>query len=1026
MMWLLGGLTTATLAGLMLGLAQPAPPSLSAGWVSLLVSTATWGAALMAIGGGIGSVIQGLRALTAQDRATDRPPETGVSHLELGLVVLLAFAAIGLQLTLVKWVVEDAAISFAYAKHFAAGDGWVTYPGGERVEGYSNPLWTVLLSAFYVFGISGFTSNKIIAAACAAATVPAVWSITRFARPKYEDPTRLIAVILLVGSAQFTIWGAGGLENSLLNVLIALAVWRSLHETQRGGAPWSALLWLGVTLTRPEGILYAAIGGFWTMLARLRGRPEEGWPPSITTWWRRIRPTIVWLALFFIPFFLYQWWHYWYFAWELPNTYYAKKANPGKAFEPFTWTRKGWKYLRDWAHHLGHVYLWPVYLAGSVGTRGWRAWTCVAGAVVVGFFLLDPVELGFHDLLYTRTWWIHARVITLSIALTVPALLAIGRRGWQVVGMCQSLAFAALFFAVYAGGDWMNGFRWMATFAAPGAILLALGITEIASVFQPLDRDRPLLTAILGLGAAGLVTLASAVAFWQVYLPHSYRLGLVEDLGIRQITPWVLLGGIVLILLGIVLGLIGQPRRSHEHRWGSAVWTISFVLVVIAVVPNITRLDRFIARPTTSPWSVKRRVDYMNQVQRKLHLLHRPTTMDVDMGANMYWSDDKIVDIAGLVDVSMGHHWFDRPFVQAYIFDLKKPDFAHVHGGWASTSKLTTYPDWEEHYLEIPPYPQGRTTHPGNHIRKSLLLGQPGDVADPRRTEFSGEFRLEFLNVAGDRSSPGRRMYVEVGMSALRAFSKGENARIILFLSDDAGEVVQSWEVPPGFDYYKPESWSADEVVVSRVSLPIAEDTPLSTYHLGIALVRDPQGTLIPASQGPSQPHWLTGEARFDNAVTIVSADALDTFATGLVDDAAAAAEAGQCDSAIKLWESALRVTTWTDVLTPRRHPMHQTIAACWARDAITHADVSEQVASFQRALEYDHRTPTERQARENLAATLVAQGLEYRDQKRWADAHHVFEQALAIRPSLSWARRWALEAQDCHLGIRKDEHQCM
>ena len=38
--------------------------------------------------------------------------------------------------------IEDSAISFAYARNAAIGDGFVTYAGGERVEAF-NALWTL-------------------------------------------------------------------------------------------------------------------------------------------------------------------------------------------------------------------------------------------------------------------------------------------------------------------------------------------------------------------------------------------------------------------------------------------------------------------------------------------------------------------------------------------------------------------------------------------------------------------------------------------------------------------------------------------------------------------------------------------------------------------------------------------------------------------------------------------------------------------------------------------------------------------
>lgn len=42
---------------------------------------------------------------------------------------------------------EDAFISFRYAQNLLAGDGLVFNPGGQRVEGITNLLWTLSVAA---------------------------------------------------------------------------------------------------------------------------------------------------------------------------------------------------------------------------------------------------------------------------------------------------------------------------------------------------------------------------------------------------------------------------------------------------------------------------------------------------------------------------------------------------------------------------------------------------------------------------------------------------------------------------------------------------------------------------------------------------------------------------------------------------------------------------------------------------------------------------------------------------------------
>ena len=48
--------------------------------------------------------------------------------------------------------IDDANIYFVYAKNLAEGHGFVYNAGGERVEGFTSMLWTILLSFFYLLG----------------------------------------------------------------------------------------------------------------------------------------------------------------------------------------------------------------------------------------------------------------------------------------------------------------------------------------------------------------------------------------------------------------------------------------------------------------------------------------------------------------------------------------------------------------------------------------------------------------------------------------------------------------------------------------------------------------------------------------------------------------------------------------------------------------------------------------------------------------------------------------------------------
>ena len=80
---------------------------------------------------------------------------------------VLALSALSLAVSRV-WVADDAYITFRHIMQFLAGNG-LTYNTIERVEGFTHPLWAILLCVFGWLGapISGtaVTMDLLCAAA---------------------------------------------------------------------------------------------------------------------------------------------------------------------------------------------------------------------------------------------------------------------------------------------------------------------------------------------------------------------------------------------------------------------------------------------------------------------------------------------------------------------------------------------------------------------------------------------------------------------------------------------------------------------------------------------------------------------------------------------------------------------------------------------------------------------------------------------------------------------------------------------
>src|SRR5215471_17974579 len=86
--------------------------------------------------------------------------------------ILIAAAAMAVAATLLvllsRLTIDDAYITFRYARHLAEGYGLGAWNHtGDRVEGYSSLLWTLLLGGAAWLGADVRTASKVFGAAAA-------------------------------------------------------------------------------------------------------------------------------------------------------------------------------------------------------------------------------------------------------------------------------------------------------------------------------------------------------------------------------------------------------------------------------------------------------------------------------------------------------------------------------------------------------------------------------------------------------------------------------------------------------------------------------------------------------------------------------------------------------------------------------------------------------------------------------------------------------------------------------------------
>jgi arabinofuranosyltransferase len=266
-----------------------------------------------------------------------------------GLAALAVVLA--LHVRAYAFLCDDAFISFRYAKNLAAGHGLVFNPGFERVEGYSDFLWVLVLALLDRLGLRPETTALPLSWAATLALFAVVADFARRrALPAAPAWTTLIAPALLAVTRSFAVWASSGLETRVFELCVVAGALRLVDEVEaerddrplRPLAAW--LLGLGA-LNRPDGILLAgcALAAAAAFLARA-GKLDA----------RRFARGAAPAALLIGGHFAFR---LGYYGEWLPNTYYAKVDG--------TWWDAGLRYLEAFTLEYA-AYLWiPLVALGA-------------------------------------------------------------------------------------------------------------------------------------------------------------------------------------------------------------------------------------------------------------------------------------------------------------------------------------------------------------------------------------------------------------------------------------------------------------------------------------------------------------------------------------------------------------------------------------------------------------------------------------------------------------------------------------
>jgi len=226
------------------------------------------------------------------------------------------------------WLVDDAFISFRYARNLAHGLG-LTWNPGVPVEGYTNLLWVLLLTPFAWLDIDLIIPSAVMGILFQVLTLVLMGHVIRRCFPRTSPWLRLVPPLLVATHLQWAFWTVSGMETASFVFWVLLSV----HLAVRGREPGKRSWLLGFSLvaaylTRPEGAMVAALVMGWELLSAWQDAARHERMAALRRRWRRL-----WFsaALLGAVMAVHVTLRLWYYGVPLPNTFYAKVIPGGTA-----------------------------------------------------------------------------------------------------------------------------------------------------------------------------------------------------------------------------------------------------------------------------------------------------------------------------------------------------------------------------------------------------------------------------------------------------------------------------------------------------------------------------------------------------------------------------------------------------------------------------------------------------------------------------------------------------------------------
>lgn len=184
------------------------------------------------------------------------------------LALLLALAAIG-RIALSEftgYTSDDAFITYRYASHISAGNGFVYNEGEPPVQGTSTPLYTLILASIgFLLGIPAIpAASKVISVLADALTLFFLWKVLA----GVPSLVRYLTTVLMALYPKVLLIGISGMEASTVVMMMTGMVFFLMRRREGLAMVLAALL----VLCRFDAILWVLIVVVWFVMTERRMR----------------------------------------------------------------------------------------------------------------------------------------------------------------------------------------------------------------------------------------------------------------------------------------------------------------------------------------------------------------------------------------------------------------------------------------------------------------------------------------------------------------------------------------------------------------------------------------------------------------------------------------------------------------------------------------------------------------------------------------------------------------------------------